>query len=70
MTHNKKTVRYPENIYLKDEVENSGLSVTELAEKIGYNRWTVSRTINGHYLGKKIVPLIKTELGIALTLKK
>ena len=40
------------------------MTITEVAKNIGYNRSTVSETINGHYLGSKIVPLIKLELGI------
>ncbi len=64
MIHEKKKPRYPQNVFLKHFVTESGMTITELAKNIGYNRSTVSETINGHYLGSKIVPLIKLELGI------
>lgn len=66
----KRRPRYPQNIYLKSLVSESGITITDLARNIGYNRSTVSETVNGHYLGKKIVPLIKTLLSTEKELVK
>lgn len=62
MIHAKRKPRYPQNIYLKELISISGMTITDVARNIGYNRSTVSETVNGHYLGRKIVPLIETLL--------
>lgn len=60
----KKKPRYPENIYLKGVIAVSGRTVKDLAESIGYTRAIVSDTVNGHYKGSNIVPLLKKELKV------
>ena len=59
-----KRVRYPENLKLKLEVVKSGRSITDLAKDIGVSRLVLSQTVNGHYKGANVVPLLKQELGI------
>ena len=57
-------MKYPENLYLKDEVENSGQTVKHIAKVLGVSRKVVSDTINGHYKGTNIIPLLKSHLKI------
>ncbi len=64
MTTSKKKVRYPQNLPLKQAVKDSGFKISGLAKRIGYCSLTVSQTINGHYLGTKVVPLLRKELGL------
>ncbi|SUJ26377.1 Uncharacterised protein [Sphingobacterium spiritivorum] len=64
MTLSKQKMKYPENLYLKDEVENSGQTVKHIAKVLGVSRKVVSDTINGHYKGTNIIPLLKSHLKI------
>jgi DNA transposition AAA+ family ATPase len=57
-------IKYPENLYLLELVKESGRKIEHIASKIGTAREIVSRTINGHYKGNNIVPLLRKELGL------
>jgi len=52
----KAKVKYPENLPLKQAIVDSGRSIQWYADKMKYNRQTVSQTVNGHYRGKNVVP--------------
>lgn len=60
----KKPARYPENKYLALEVFKSGMTLKDLAQKIGYSREAVNNVVNGHYKGTRIIPKLKKELGL------
>ncbi|MBD3748545.1 MAG: hypothetical protein IE931_03520 [Sphingobacteriales bacterium] len=60
----EKIIKYPENLPLKQAIEDKGLKVKYLAKKFGVSNRVMSQTINGHYKGDNIVPKIKAELGI------
>ena len=62
MQDTKENVKYPDNLYLRDLIRASGQSVKYVAVKINVSRQTVSNTINGHYKGENIVPLIENHL--------
>lgn len=62
MERSTENVKYPENLYLKQEVLNSGKTIKHLAKKIGVSTVVLSQTINGHYKGVRIVELLKQEL--------
>lgn len=62
MKGKKKTVKYPQNLPLKAQIEESGISITQLAKKIGCSREVLSLIVNGRYLGINIVPRLLEEL--------
>jgi len=62
MQNKKNKVKYPDNLDLKLSIVKSGRSVTELADTIGVSRKTLSDTVNGHYKGANIIPLLQNEL--------
>ena len=47
---------------MKVSVIRSGLSITDLANKIGVSRQVLSNTLNGHYKGVNILRLIEEEI--------
>jgi len=55
----KKKVKFPENLHLKKQIEESGRSITYYAGKLKLSRLVVSNTVNGHYKGTNIVPRLK-----------
>lgn len=57
-------VRYPENLHLKVEIVKARRNIGEVADAIGISRELLSRTVNGHYKGINVVPILKKELGI------
>lgn len=57
-------VKYPENLYLKEAVDKSGLKVKFLAKRVGVSTRVTSQVINGHYKGDNIVPKLRIELGL------
>jgi DNA transposition AAA+ family ATPase len=57
-----KKAKYPQNIEMKVSVIRSGLSITDLANKIGVSRQVLSNTLNGHYKGVNILRLIEEEI--------
>jgi hypothetical protein len=62
MKGKKKLVKYPQNLPLKAEIDKAGLSISQMAKRIGCSRETLSLTVNGHYLGTNIVPRLREEL--------
>jgi hypothetical protein len=56
MEAKEKNVKYPQNLYLKGEIDKSGMRHDKLAEQLNIDKQLLSRTINGHYLGKNIKP--------------
>lgn len=62
----KENVKYPENLSLKDAVDNSGQTVKHIAKMIGVSRQVVSDTIHGHYKGINVAEKIKKHLGLSL----
>lgn len=62
MQNTTKKIKFPENLRLKSLIEEKGQSVAFVAKKIGYSRVVVSNTVNGHYKGTEIVPLIEKHL--------
>lgn len=60
----KENVKYPENLYLKEAIENSGQTVKHIAKSINKSRKVVSDIIHGHYKGTNIIPLLKSHLNI------
>jgi len=59
MQKQKKKVKFPENLPLRELVKATGRSITYYAKQIGVDRQTVSNTINGHYKGTNIVPRLQ-----------
>ena len=59
-----ETVKYPENLYLLEEVTKSGQTVKHIAKCIKRSRKVVSDTIHGHYKGTNIIPLLKSHLNL------
>lgn len=57
-----KTVKYPENLYLKEKQKESGKSVRHIAKKVGVSERIISLTIHGHYKGVNVVPKILAEI--------
>lgn len=53
------TPRYPENILIKSQVVERGLSQEEIALKLDVSRQIINRTLNGHHKGENIIPRIK-----------
>lgn len=62
MHKSNKEPLYPDNLTLKGEVVKNRMSVTDIAGAIGISRKVVSDTLNGHYKGENIIPLIKAEI--------
>lgn len=62
MQNTKKEIKFPENLRLKQLIEEKGQSVAFVAKKIGYSRVVVSNTVNGHYKGTEVIPLIEKHL--------
>jgi hypothetical protein len=58
LSTNEKKVNFPENLYLKEKITESGMSVTYLARKIGISRVLLSKTIHGKHKGIYIVPAL------------
>lgn len=56
MEAKEKKVNYPQNLYLKEEIAKSGMRHDALAKMLNIDKQLLSRTINGHYLGKNIKP--------------
>ena len=62
--HKDKKVRfYEDNLRLKEAIKEAGITVTELANRVGYHRNVVSACVNGYYKGTNLIPLIEKELG-------
>lgn len=57
-----KKVKYPENLYLKQRVLDSGITIRHLSKKIGISTVVLSQIINGHYKGNNIVPKLLQEI--------
>ncbi|RQO78077.1 hypothetical protein DBR40_09005 [Pedobacter sp. KBW01] len=64
MEQTKPKVDYPENLYLREAVKQSGISITHLAKKLGFSRKVVSDTVNGKYKGSNIIPSLKELLNL------
>ncbi len=62
MTKNRKEAKYPENLKIKGQMAAANITSTEMAQRIGMSRHTVNMTINGHYKGQNVVPMIEKEL--------
>ncbi len=53
-----KIAQYPQNLILKSKIIDSGLKIGHLSEKMGISRKILSRTINGHHKGVRIVKML------------
>lgn len=62
MESTTQNVKYPQNLVLKQEIQDSGKSVKHLARKIKCSTTVLSLIINGHYLGTRLKELLKEEL--------
>lgn len=58
-------VKYPQNLYLRQAIKESGKSIRHIAKKCGVHEVLMSRLVNGHYKGVNIIPKIKVEIGLA-----
>lgn len=65
METQKKVIKYPENLALKEAVQNSGITIKHISKLIGYSRHNISQTINGHYKGANIKPKINEVISTA-----
>lgn len=62
MKRKNKPVKYPENLGLRSDLKETGLSIAQMAKRIECSRETLSLTVNGWYKGTNIVPRLKTEI--------